>query len=251
MAGHSKWANIKHKKSKEDEKRGKIFSKLSKRITSAARDGGGDIESNAELRLVVQKAKDVNMPNDNIERAIKRGTGEIEGFSYENFVYEGYGPGGIALYIDLMSDNRNRTASEIRHLLTSNGGNLGERGCVAWMFNRQGQIIIDAEASPIDSEELMLNAIDLGALDFSEEGAIYTIITAPGDLETIANQLKEQGITIESADVAMIADNIVKLDQKTAPKAIKIMELLEDHDDVQEVYSNFDIPEEILKGLEE
>ncbi len=251
MAGHSKWANIKHKKSKEDEKRGKIFSKLSRKITVSARLGGGDPETNSDLRLAIQKAKDNNMPNENIERAIKRGTGELEGYNYESFIYEGYGPGGVALYIELMSDNRNRTASEIRHLLTKNGGNLGEQGCVSWMFSRRGQIIINPEETGVDSEELMLMAIDCGAEDFSEEDGIYTIYTSSGDLENVRECLEKEGVELSSVDVAMIPQNTVALGEKDAKKVLRLMEALEDHDDVQEVYSNFDIPEEIMEAVSE
>ncbi len=251
MAGHSKWANIKHKKSREDERRGKMFSKLSRKIAVAARLGGGDPDSNSELRLVVQKAKDNNMPNENIERAIKRGTGELEGVSYETFVYEGYGPGGAALFIELMSDNRNRTASEIRHILTKYGGNLGEQGCVAWMFSRKGQIIVNPEESEIDSEEMMLKAIDSGAEDFVEEDGIYTIYTEQGDFENVRKNLEREGIPLASADIAMIPQNTVTLTGKEAKKFLKLMEALEDHDDVQEVYSNFDIPDDILEAMAE
>ncbi len=251
MAGHSKWANIKHKKSKEDEKRGKIFSKLSRKITVAARQGGGDPETNSDLRLAIQKAKDNNMPNDNIDRAIKRGTGELEGFNYESFIYEGYGPGGVALYIELMSDNRNRTASEIRHILTKNGGNLGEQGCVSWMFSRRGQIIINPEEAVVDTEELMLLAIDCGAEDFTEEDGIYTIYTSPAELESVREGLETEEVTLSSVDIAMIPQNTVALDERDAKKVLRLMEALEDHDDVQEVYSNFDIPEEVMEAVSE
>src|SRR6056297_2249758 len=165
MAGHSKWANIKHKKQKEDKKRAKLFSKLSRKIAVAAREGGGDPEMNSDLSLAIEKAKDNNMPNDNIERAIKRGTGELEGTNYEQFVYEGYGPAGVALYMDIMSDNRNRTASEIRHLLDTNGGNLGEQGCVSWMFERKGQILLNIEENETDEDEVMMAALEAGAED--------------------------------------------------------------------------------------
>lgn len=250
MAGHSKWANIKHKKSKEDERRGKLFSKLSRRLMAAAREGGGDPGTNAELRMVIQKAKDNNMPNDNIDRAIKKGTGELEGFSFDSFMYEGYGPGGAALYLDLMSDNRNRTASEIRHLFTKHGGNLGEKGSVAWMFERKGQIILNTQES-MDAEELMLLAIDLGAEDFSEEGDFCTIYTAPGDIEEVRKGLEEEGIPYSEADVALIPKNTVSLQEQDARRFLKLLEALEDHDDVQEVYSNFDIADEIMETLVE
>lgn len=251
MAGHSKWANIKHKKSKEDQRRGKLFSKLSKMIAVAAREGGGDPDMNAELRLAIQKAKDNNMPNDNIERAIKRGTGELEGVSYEKFVYEGYGPGGVALYLDLMSDNRNRTAAEIRHLLSKHGGNLGESGCVAWMFKRKGQLIIDLSEEELDEDELMLEALEAGAEDVVVEDNMVTIYTNPSDFEETRKQLEDTGYKFSAADIAMIPDNTVKLDKGTAKKMLKLMDALEDHDDVQEVYANFDIDDEVMAEISE
>lgn len=251
MAGHSKWANIKHKKSKEDARRGKLFSKLSKMIAVAAREGGGDPEMNADLRLAIQKAKDNNMPSDNIERAIKRGTGELEGVNYEKFVYEGYGPGGVALYMEIMSDNRNRTAAELRHLLSKHGGNLGESGCVAWMFKRKGQLIIDLEKTDLDEDELMLEALEAGAEDVVIENNMATIYTEPADFEETRKNLEETGLEFSAADIAMIPDNTVELDKGTAKKMLKLMEVLEDHDDVQEVYANFDIPEEIMTEISE
>ncbi|AZO95036.1 YebC/PmpR family DNA-binding transcriptional regulator [Halocella sp. SP3-1] len=251
MAGHSKWANIKHKKSKEDAKRGKLFSKLSKMISLAAREGGGDPEMNSDLRLAIQKAKDNNMPNDNIERAVKRGTGELEGVDYEKFVYEGYGPGGVALYLDLMSDNRNRTAAEIRHLLSKHGGNLGESGCVAWMFKRRGQLIVDLAEIDYDEDEVMLEALEAGAEDVSVEDGMVTIFTDPSNFEESRKKLEEAGLKFSAADIAMIPDNTIELDKVTAKKNLKLMDVLEDHDDVQEVYSNFDIPDEIMNEISE
>lgn len=251
MAGHSKWANIKHKKSREDAKRGKLFSKLSKQIAVAAREGGGDPEMNSDLRLAIQKAKDNNMPNDNIERAIKRGTGELEGVNYEKFVYEGYGPGGVALYLELMSDNRNRTAAEIRHLLTKHGGNLGESGCVAWMFNRKGQLIVDKSKSDMGEDEIMLMALEAGAEDVITEDNMVTIYSEPSQFEETRKELETQGLEFSAADIAMIPDNTIELDKATAKKTLKLMDVLEDHDDVQEVYANFDIPEEIMAEISE
>lgn len=252
MAGHSKWANIKHKKAKEDQRRGKLFSKLSKMISVAAREGGGDPEMNSELRLAIQKAKDNNMPNENIERAIKRGTGELEGVNYERIIYEGYGPGGIALYMDLMSDNRNRTASEIRHILSKNGGNLGEQGCVAWMFERKGQLMIDLKETPVDGEEAMMAAIEAGAEDINVEEDTIEIITTPGDFEEVRKNMEEAGYKFSAADIAMIPKNTIKIeDEGTAKKVLRLMEHLEDHDDVQEVYSNFDIPDELMEKITE
>ena len=251
MAGHSKWANIKHKKKKEDKRRAKLFSKLSRRIAVAAREGGGDPEMNSDLSMAIQKAKDNNMPKDNIERAIKRGTGDLEGVDYENFVYEGYGPGGVALYLDIMSDNRNRTASELRHLLSDKGGNLGQAGCVAWMFEKRGKIVVELEKNNLDEDTMMLTAIECGADDVFSSDQIATIHTEPGDLQLVRDNLEEEGIEVESADLAMIPKNEVKVkDKKTAQKTLDLMDDLEDHDDIQDVYANFDIPDEIMEELE-
>ncbi|MGM0602347.1 MAG: YebC/PmpR family DNA-binding transcriptional regulator [Bacillota bacterium] len=250
MAGHSKWANIKHKKQKEDKRRGKLFSKLSRKIAVAAREGGGDPEMNSDLRMAIQKAKDNNMPNDNIERAVKRGTGNLEGMSYESFVYEGYGPGGVALYLDIMTDNRNRTASEVRHILDKNGGNLGSNGCVAWMFQRKGELVIDLNKYDVAEDDLLLEALEAGAedLDYGDERAV--IYTDPSNYESAREALEEAGYEFESADLAMIPDNEVKLDKVEAKKMLRLMDQLEDHDDIQEVYSNFDIPDDILAEIE-
>ncbi len=250
MAGHSKWANIKHKKQKEDKRRGKIFSKLSKKIAVAAREGGGDPEMNADLRMAIQKAKDNNMPNDNIERAIKRGTGNLEGVNYESFVYEGYGPGGIAIYMDIMTDNRNRTAAEIRHILSKNGGNLGADGCVAWMFSRRGQLIIDLNENSVGEDELMLEALEAGAEDVEIDNDTANIFTDSANLEEVRKNFEANNYVIDSADVAMIPDNVIKLEKSDAKKMLNLMDKLEDHDDIQEVYSNFDIPDEIMEEIE-
>ena len=228
-----------------------MFSKLSKMITVAAREGGGDPDTNADLRLAIQKARDNNMPNDNIERAIKRGTGELSGVNYERFVYEGYGPGGVALYMEIMSDNRNRTASEIRHILSKYGGNLGETGCVSWMFNRRGQLVVDLDNSDFDEDTLMLMAIEAGADDVVRELNMVTIYTEPASMEEVRKNLEAEGVKFVSADIAMIPENTIELDADTARKTLKLMDVLEDHDDVQEVYSKFDIPEEIMAQLAE
>ena len=251
MAGHSKWANIKHQKKKQDKKRAKLFSKLSRKITVAAREGGGDPEMNADLRRAIEKAKDNDMPKENIEKAIKRGTGELEGVDYENFIYEGYGPGGVALYLDIMSDNRNRTASEIRHILSESGGNLGESGCVEWMFDKKGQIILELEKNSIDEDELMLEAIEFGAEDVEVTDNIVTIYTAPEDYETVRKELEEKGLEISDSDLAMIPNSEVNLDKSTAKKTLNLMEKLEEHDDVQDIYANFNISEEIIKEITE
>ena len=250
MAGHSKWANIKHKKGREDARRGKLFSKLSRMITVAAREGGGDPDMNSDLRLAIQKAKDQNMPNDNIERAIKRGTGEISGVNYERFIYEGYGPGGVALYMEMMSDNRNRTASEIRHILSKHGEIWVNRLCLLDV-SAQGQLVVDLDESEFDEDTLMLMAIDAGADDVVREDNLVNIYTEPASLEEVRESLEGEGVKFVSADLAMIAENTIELDADTARKTLKLMDVLEDHDDVQEVYSNFDIPEEIMAEIAE
>lgn len=251
MAGHSKWHNIKHQKKKEDRRRAKLFSKLSKRIAVAAREGGGDPEKNPDLRMAIQKAKDNNMPKDNIQRAIDRGTGNLDGVDYERIIYEGYGPAGVALYFDLMSDNRNRTASELRHLLSQYDGNLGEEGCVAWMFERKGQLIIDRTETEVDKDEVLMSALEAGAEDISIEEQTIEIITEPSGLEDARKSMEEDGYEFSSGDVVMIPENTVTVDNKQeAQKVLDLMDELEDHDDVQEVYSNFDIPDEIMTELE-
>ena len=251
MAGHSKWANIKHKKQKEDKRKAKLFSKFSKKIAVAAREGGGDLEMNSDLRLAIQKAKDNNMPNENIERAIKRGTGELEGVNYESFVYEGYGPGGVALYMEIMSDNRNRTASEIRHILSKNGGNLGESGCVSWMFDKKGQITLNLDENEINEEQLLLTAIEVGAEDVVVEDDIATIYTTVNDFEKVRLNLEKEGLNIDSSDLAMVPRNEVDLDQQNSRKILNLLENLEDHDDIQEVYANFNIPDEIMEEIDD
>ncbi len=252
MAGHSKWANIKHKKKKQDKKRGKLFSKLVKKITVAAREGGGDPEVNNDLDLAIQKAKDANMPKDNIERAIKRGTGDLDGVDYEKMVYEGYAPAGVALYIDVMSDNRNRTVSELRSLLSKNGGNLGEDGCVAWMFERKGQLIINRDECEIDEDEIMLVAIEAGAEEININQDNVEILTEPGDLQETRKSMEEEGYEFSSGDLAMIPKNEIVLDDPVdAKKVVKVVDKLEDHDDVQDVYANFDIPDDVMEEIED
>ena len=252
MAGHSKWHNIKHKKKKEDRKRAKLFTKLVKKITVAAREGGGDPEKNSDLDLAIQKAKDANMPKDNIERAIKRGTGELEGVDYEKIVYEGYAPEGVALYLELMSDNRNRSASEMRHLLSEHGGNLGEDGCVAWMFEKKGELVIDRSEFEIDEDALMLDAIEAGAEDINVKEDRVEILTRPGDLQDVRKNLEDEGYKFESGDLAMIPDNEITLDDPDAAKRVlRTIEDLEDHDDVQDVYANYNIPDEVYAEIED
>lgn len=250
MSGHSKWANIKHKKARSDEKKGKEFTKLAKEITIAARTGGsGDPESNAKLKLAIQKAKAINMPNENIARAVKKGTGEIEGEAIEEIIYEGYAPGGIAVMLDIATDNRNRTASEVRHLFSKHNGNLGENGCVAWMFKRVGLISINRENIK-DEEEFMLKALEAGADDIREEEEYFEVLSTPDVFMEVKEALESEGFVSEESDVVMLPENTVEInDQEMAAKIIKLIDLLEDHDDVQNVYTNMSIPDEILEKL--
>jgi YebC/PmpR family DNA-binding regulatory protein len=246
MAGHSKWANTKHRKARQDAQKGKIFTKLSRAITVAAREGGGDLDRNFSLRLAVQKAREANMPNDNIMRSIKRGTGGLEDVSYDHALYEGYGPVGVALLIEILTDNRNRTAPEIRNIFSRNGGSLGESGCVAWMFQRRGYISILPSEND-NEDQLMLTALEAGADDFKPEGGTYAVITEPEELEEIKDKLILEGVKINTAEVTMLPENVVEItDPGEAAKVLKLMEALADHDDVQNVYANFDIAEEIM-----
>lgn len=242
MSGHSKWHTIKHKKGALDAKRGKIFTKLIKEITVAARTGGsGDVDSNARLRKVVNDAKGMNMPNDTIDRAIKRGTGELEGVNYEEITYEGYGIGGVAVLVETMTDNRNRTVAELRHLFSKNGGNLGEAGSVAWMFDKKGLIIVDKSAKPED--ELFELALEAGADDMQEDGDVFEIYTSPEAFNDVHEALQKAGIEMQSAEVSMIPQNYIKLESDDAKKMLKLYDALDDHDDVQKLYANFDIDE--------
>jgi len=248
MSGHSKWSSIKHKKGAADAKRGKIFTKLTKEITLAARLGGGDVEGNARLRQAIAAAKAENMPKDNIEKAIKKGTGELEGAAaYEEVVYEGYGPGGVAVLVEVMTDNKNRTVSEIRHIFSKHGGNLGENGCVAWMFEKKGSIVIGKGA--IDEDRLMELALEAGAEDVAEQEGEYEIITEPGAFEDVRSAMDEAGVPYFLAEIGMIPQNTVRLEEGKAAQMLKLMEKMEDNDDVQHVYANFDIPDEIMEKL--
>lgn len=242
MSGHSKWHTIKHKKGALDAKRGKIFTKLIKEITVAARTGGsGDIDSNARLRKAVQDAKGQNMPNDTIDRAIKRGTGELEGVNYDEITYEGYGPNGVAVLIETMTDNRNRTVAEIRHLFSKNGGNLGEAGSVAWMFDKKGYIVVDKAAK--SEEELFEIAIEAGADDMQDDGEVFEIFTAPDAFDAVLEAVKAAGIEPQAAEVSMIPQNYIKLEGADSKQMMKLYDALDDNDDVQKVYANFDIDE--------
>lgn len=241
MSGHSKWHTIKHKKGALDAKRGKIFTKLIKEITVAARTGGGDPDTNARLRKAVTDAKAQNMPNDTIERAIKRGTGEIEGVSYEEITYEGYGPNGVAILLETLTDNRNRTVAEIRHLFSKNGGNLGEAGSVAWMFDKKGYIVVDKAAK--SEEELFEIAIEAGADDVQDDGDVFEILTAPENFEAVHDAIKKAGIEPQAAEISMIPQNYIHLTGSDAKTMLKLYEALDDNDDVQKVYANFDIDE--------
>lgn len=241
MSGHSKWHTIKHKKGALDAKRGKIFTKLIKEITVAARMGGGKIEDNPRLRKVVAEAKGSNMTNDTIDRAIKRGTGELEGVNYEEITYEGYGPNGVAVMVETMTDNRNRTVAELRHLFSKNGGNLGESGSVAWMFDKKGYIVVPKEAKSED--ELFEIAIEAGAEDVKDDGENFEILTAPENFEAVHEAVQKAGITPEAAEVSMIPQNYIRVEGADAKQMLKLYEAIDDHDDVQKLYANFDMDE--------
>jgi YebC/PmpR family DNA-binding regulatory protein len=247
MSGHSKWASIKHKKGAADAKRGKIFTKLIKEITVAARIGGGDPDGNPRLRTSILIAKGKNMPVDNITRAIKKGTGELEGVQYEEVTYEGYGPGGAAIFLEVMTDNKNRTVSEIRAALGKAGGNLGENGCVGWMFEQKGFISIKTDAK--DEDELMEMAIDAGADDMQTIDEHYEITTTIENFETVRKVLEEAGVPMDTAEITRIPQNTVTIDEKKGKALLKLMDILDDHDDVQKAYSNFDIPDNVMAAI--
>lgn len=247
MSGHSKWATIKHKKAATDAKRGKTFTRLIKEIMIAAR-GGSDPDANPRLRTAIAAAKAVSMPQDNIKRAVMRGAGELEGSEIEEIMFEGYGPGGAAVLVMTATDNRNRTVSEIRHLFSKLGGNLGEPGSVAWMFDRKSQILIDAEKAPSE-DELMALALEAGAEDLKEEDGTWEVISAPEQHHQVLEAIQNAGIETESAEIAMIPQNLVKVEGKNVGTILKLSEALEEHDDVQNVYSNFDIDESELEAL--
>ena len=248
MSGHSKWATIKRKKGKLDQERGKVFTQHIKEITVAAREGGGDPINNARLRSAIAAAKAVNMPADNIKRAILKGTGQLPGVTYESANYEGYGPAGVAIFMEVMTDNKNRTVAELRHLLTKYGGNLGSAGSVAWMFARKGVITVELNAA--DENTIMEVAMDNGAEDISSEAGAYEITTQPHDLEAVRTALEKMKVPFVSCEITMVPQNSVKITSESeANSMLKLFELLEEHDDVQKVYSNFDIDERILEKL--
>ena len=239
MSGHSKWHSIKHKKAAADSKRGRIFTRLIREMTAAARLGGGDPDANPRLRLAIASAKAANMPAENIKRAVMRGTGELPGVSYEDVNYEGYGPGGVAIYIQVLTDNKNRTVAELRHILSKNGGNLGESGCVSWMFDRKGYFVV--EKSSAGEDKLLEIALGSGAEDMREDGSNFEILTAPESFDTVRAALESANVSTAAAEISMMPQNYVKLEGKPAQTMIKLMEALEDHEDVQNVWANFDI----------
>jgi YebC/PmpR family DNA-binding regulatory protein len=249
MSGHSKWAQIKHKKANVDAKRGKTFTKIVKEIAVAARVGGGDPSGNPRLRTAIDKAKEVNMPSDNIKRAVMKGTGELPGVSYEEAIYEGYGPGGVAILIEVLTDNKNRTTPEVRHIMSKNGGNLGEAGCVSWMFEQKGYILV--EKAKIDEDTLMSVALDAGAEDMKNDPKEdnYEIISAPENLEKVKSSIESSGIPVSLAEITMLPKNYATLDEKHAEQMIRLIEALEDHEDVQNVYTNFDVPDEVIANV--
>lgn len=239
MAGHSKWSNIKHKKAKEDAKRGQVFTKIGRKITVAVKEGGPDPESNVRLRLAIDEARSVNMPNDNIERAIQRAVGGLEGATYSEVFYEGYGPNGVAIMLHTLTDNRNRTAGEVRHRFSRHGGNLGESGCVAWMFDRRGLLVL--ERDKVDEDEVMLLALEAGADDVVAEGDAIQILTEPTEFMQIKDELENQGLNFLGAEISFIPQNTVEVDENVAETVEKLIEMLEELDEVQEVYSNYEV----------
>lgn len=246
MSGHSKWSQIKHKKASTDAKRGKIFTKIVKEISVAARTGGGDPDGNPRLRTAIEKAKEVNMPSDNIKKAIMKGTGELPGTTYEEITYEGYGPGGVALLIEALTDNKNRTVSEIRHTLSKNGGNMGEAGCVSWIFEKKGYILV--EKSKVDEDTLMSVVLDAGADDMKNDPKEdnYEIIVSPENLAAVKDAIENQKIPIALSEITMLPKNYVPIEGSAADQMVRLVYALEDNDDVQNVYANFDIPEDAM-----
>ena len=247
MSGHSKWATIKHKKAAVDARRGKVFTKLIRELTSAARMGGGDADSNPRLRTAVAAAKTANMPSDTIQRAIKKGTGELPGEVYEEITYEGYGAGGVAILVDVLTDNKNRTVAEIRHLFAKHGGNLGESGCVAWMFARKG--VITLNTNQIDEDTLLELVLEAGGDDIKTEADAYEIVTAPEAFEDVRSALEQKALTLDVAEVTMMPQNTVPVEGKQAEQVLRLMEALDDQDDVRKAHANFDISDEVMAAL--
>ena len=248
MSGHSKWATIKHQKGAKDKARGKLFAKVLRQVEVAAREGGGDLDANPTLRTMYQKARDASIPLDTIERAVKRGTGELEGVTYESIMYEGYTPGGVAMLVDVLTDNRNRSGSEIRSLFTRNGGSMAEPGAVAWQFERKGIVMVPRK---VEEDDLMLAALEAGAEDIVDEGDTWRVTSAPTDLNGVRAALEQAEIPFESADLTMIPTATIPLgDAESAKKVLRLMDALDEHDDVQNVYANFDIPDDILQAVE-
>ena len=247
MSGHSKWATIKHKKGAQDKARGKLFAKLIRQVEVAAREGGGDMTSNATLRSMFQKARDASVPMDTIERAVKRGTGELEGVRYESISYEGYAPNGVAVIIECLSDNRNRTGADIRNVFTKNGGSMAEPGAVSWQFHRKGVVILP---KTVTEDDLMVIALDAGAEDLEDQGDTWQLTSEPGDLPKLRAALEDAGIAFDSADVTMLPETAVPLSSESdARKVLRVIDALEEHDDVQNVYANFDIPDDVLQSV--
>jgi len=248
MSGHSKWATIKHKKGAADKARGKLFAKIARQLEVAAREGGGDVSSNATLRTVVQKAKAAQMTNDAIDRAIKRGSGEAQGDNYESITYEGYAPGGVAMMVDTLTDNRNRTGADIRSIFSKTGGAMAEPGAVGWQFSRRGVVYVDGKAG---EDDVMMAALDAGAEDISRDGESWKILSEPNVVYDVKAALESAGLTVLSAESTMVSSTTIEVnDAETAAKILKVMEALEDNDDVQDVYANFDIPDSIMEGLD-
>jgi YebC/PmpR family DNA-binding regulatory protein len=247
MAGHSKWASIKHKKKATDAKRGALFTKLTRAITVAAREGGGDPDGNPSLVLAIQKAKDASMPKDNIERAIAKGTGaDQDADAFEAIVYEGYGPGGVAVLVEALTDNRNRTSSDIRHAFSKHGGNLGEPGSVNWIFEKKGQIVVDASRY---GEDDLMAAVDAGAEDMAEDGDVFEVVTGPTDLAAVRGALEEAGVEIQSAELVMRPTNRIEIEESQAASLMRLLDTLEDNDDVQAVHANFDVDADVLERV--
>ena len=249
MSGHSKWSSIKHKKALTDARKGQQFTKMAREISIAAREGGGSVDGNYRLRLAIEKARNVNMPQDNVQRAIKRGTGELGGAQMEELRFEGYGPHGVAIMVDTVTDNRNRTSGEVRNLFSRAGGNLGATGSVSWMFTRQGQIVVDATGR--DPDEVGLEAIDLGATDARVDAQTVEVFTDAARLEPVQEGLKKRGFKIDSAEVTMNSSQVVTLDGNGAPGVLKLLDQLEEHDDVQSVYSNIEVPADVMERISE